>query len=196
MVDVPKPFHMQGSEELPPQVTNAAQDERSIDIGSIQTNPSISEYRFSTFSSHVTISSFTDYAEYVQTGKGLFSKARIDPDGRIIISLDLKRQLPDLPPDYAPEVHEFGIDKSKWMEYPSMNIVIMIVGSRGQRFFDKEYLCLEPISQATYNLMWLSASVFFKTDIAFESLPMRHSAPSFTMLALNSSTSAEIHRSS
>ncbi|KAJ3889776.1 glycosyltransferase family 1 protein [Lentinula edodes] len=116
MVDAPKPFHMQGSEESPPQVTNAAQDEH--------------EYRFSAFSSHVTIS-FTDYAEYVQTGKGLFSKARIDPDGRIIISLDLKRQLPDLPPDYAPEVHEFGIDKSKWMEYPSMNIVIMIVGSRG-----------------------------------------------------------------
>ncbi|KAJ3846924.1 glycosyltransferase family 1 protein [Lentinula lateritia] len=113
MGDATKPFHMQGSEESPPQVTNAAQDEQSIDIGSIQTNPSI------------------NYAEYIQTGRGLFSKARIDPDGRIIISLDLKQQLPDLPPDYAPEIHEFGIDKSKWMEYPSMNIVIMIVGSRG-----------------------------------------------------------------
>ncbi|KAJ3732112.1 glycosyltransferase family 1 protein [Lentinula guzmanii] len=112
MSDTTRPFHMQGLEESSLQASNA-QDEHYIDIASIQTDPKI------------------DYVEYTQTGKGLFSKARIDPDGRIVVSLDLKQQLPDLPPDYAPEVHEFGIDKSKWMKYPSMNIVIMIVGSRG-----------------------------------------------------------------
>ncbi|KAJ4479995.1 glycosyltransferase family 1 protein [Lentinula aciculospora] len=113
MSDTKKPFHMQGSEEYSPPVGDATQAEQYIDIGSIQTDPKI------------------NYAEYIQTGKGLFSSARIDPDGRIIVSLDLKKKLPDLPPDYAPEVHEFGIDASKWMQYPLMSIVIMIVGSRG-----------------------------------------------------------------
>jgi sterol 3beta-glucosyltransferase len=93
--------------------SNAPEDQPFVDIGSIQTDSSI------------------NYAEYIATGSGLYSKARVEPDGRIVISLDLKQRLPDLPPDYAPEVQEFGVDKSKWMEYPSMCIVIMIVGSRG-----------------------------------------------------------------
>ncbi|KAJ3716120.1 glycosyltransferase family 1 protein [Lentinula raphanica] len=108
MNDTRKPFHMQE-----PESSSSTQDEYYMDIGSIHTVPKI------------------DYAQYTQSGKGLLSKARIDPEGRIVVSLDLKQKLPDLPPDYAPEVHEFGIDKSKWMRYPSMNIVIMIVGSRG-----------------------------------------------------------------
>ncbi|KAJ4479996.1 glycosyltransferase family 1 protein [Lentinula aciculospora] len=80
---------------------------------------------------HDQANSEINRAEYTQTGKGLFSKARIDHDGRIIVSLNLNKELPDLPPDYAPEVHEFGIDALKWMEYPPMSIVIMIVGSPG-----------------------------------------------------------------
>ncbi|KAE9401511.1 glycosyltransferase family 1 protein [Gymnopus androsaceus JB14] len=107
MSDPMKPFHMQESEDATSRRSSSSsrKDGQFIDIGSIQTEPKIS--------------------------KGLFSKARVEPDGRIVVSLDLKQQLPDLPPDYAPEVQEFGIDKSTWMEYPSMSIVIMIVGSRG-----------------------------------------------------------------
>ncbi|KAF5392333.1 hypothetical protein D9757_001426 [Collybiopsis confluens] len=66
-------------------------------------------------------------------GNGLHSRARVESDGRIVVYLDLKQQLPDLPPEYAPEVQEFGVDKAEWMIYPSMSIVIMIVGSRGRR---------------------------------------------------------------
>lgn len=48
-----------------------------------------------------------------------------------MISLDLKERLPDLPENHAREVKEFGVDE-KWQDYPPMNIVIMIVGSRGE----------------------------------------------------------------
>jgi hypothetical protein len=72
-----------------------------------------------------------DYAEYKAAGKGLSSFARIDDDGRIIISLDLKQKLPDLPKDYAKPVEEFALDEQTWRDVPQMNIVIMIVGSRG-----------------------------------------------------------------
>lgn len=65
-------------------------------------------------------------------GEGLASMARVTEDGRIVISLDLKKQLPDLPPDYAKDVEEFAVDDSTWTNVPAMNIVIMIVGSRGK----------------------------------------------------------------
>ncbi|KAJ6500720.1 UDP-Glycosyltransferase/glycogen phosphorylase [Mycena sanguinolenta] len=85
-----------------------------VDIGSIQTDPNI------------------NYAEYKSTGKGLSSMARVLPDGRIVISLDLKQQLPDLPAEgRAQDIEEFAVDKTQWRKYPSLNIVIMIVGSRG-----------------------------------------------------------------
>lgn len=64
-------------------------------------------------------------------GKGLASSAEVTPDGRIVISIDLKKKLPDLPKDYANPVREFAIDKSDWSGAPPMSIVIMIVGSRG-----------------------------------------------------------------
>lgn len=57
--------------------------------------------------------------------------ARVLPDGRIVISLDLKQKLPDLPEDHAQDIREFAVDKTEWKKYPSLNIVIMIVGSRG-----------------------------------------------------------------
>jgi sterol 3beta-glucosyltransferase len=72
-----------------------------------------------------------DYAEYKAAGKGLASFARVSDDGRIIISLDLKQKLPDLPKDYAKPVKEFAFDEKTWRDVPRMNIVIMIVGSRG-----------------------------------------------------------------
>ena len=72
-----------------------------------------------------------DYARYSSFGKGLSSIASLSPDGCIDLSLDLKKDLPELPKDYAREVAEFGVDKREWSHYPHMNIVIMIVGSRG-----------------------------------------------------------------
>ena len=52
-------------------------------------------------------------------------------DGRITVSINLKKALPDLPPDYARDVKEFAIDEVRYREVPPLNIVIMIVGSRG-----------------------------------------------------------------
>ena len=74
---------------------------------------------------------YQDYGEYVSSGKGLKSLATIGPDGQISLTFDLKQHLPDLPTDHAREVEEFAIDQTQWRDYPSMNIVIMIVGSRG-----------------------------------------------------------------
>ncbi|KAH7911918.1 glycosyltransferase family 1 protein [Hygrophoropsis aurantiaca] len=89
------------------------EEDNSVDIGSIRMDPNI------------------EYAEYQASGQGLSSSARISDDGRIIISLDLKKKLPDIPLDYAREVREFAVDDKTWKDVPSMNIVIMIVGSRG-----------------------------------------------------------------
>ena len=72
------------------------------------------------------------YAEYEAIGKGLASFARVSEDGRIVISLDLRQKLPDLPKDYAKEVNEFAVDAQAWRDVPRLNIVIMIVGSRGE----------------------------------------------------------------
>ena len=66
-------------------------------------------------------------------GRGLDSRARIDPDGSIVISLNVKESLPDLTSDHADEVEEFAVDKSRQGQVPKMSIVVMIVGSRGTR---------------------------------------------------------------
>ncbi|KAK0441415.1 UDP-Glycosyltransferase/glycogen phosphorylase [Armillaria borealis] len=70
------------------------------------------------------------YGRYIAAGKGLRSSAFIAPDGRISVSLNLKHELPDLPEDHGPDVKEFAVDR-EWNRFPKMNIVIMIVGSRG-----------------------------------------------------------------
>ncbi|TRM59795.1 glycosyltransferase family 1 protein [Schizophyllum amplum] len=72
-----------------------------------------------------------NYSEWKAIGKGLASAARVAPDGRIGVTLDLKESLPDLPEDHAYQVAEFGVDEGNWQSYPKMSIVIMIVGSRG-----------------------------------------------------------------
>ncbi|KAH7928152.1 glycosyltransferase family 1 protein [Leucogyrophana mollusca] len=89
------------------------EEDTLVDIGSIRMDPSI------------------DYAEYQATGQGLSSFARVSDDGRIIISLDLKKKLPEIPIGYARDVREFAVDDKAWKDVPCMNIVIMIVGSRG-----------------------------------------------------------------
>jgi sterol 3beta-glucosyltransferase len=89
------------------------QDARFVEIGTIETKPK------------------TKLAEYTATGKGLGSIARVTSDGRIVISLDVKKDLPDIPTGHAPYVEEFAVDKSQWSEFPKMNILICIVGSRG-----------------------------------------------------------------
>ncbi|RDB19239.1 Sterol 3-beta-glucosyltransferase UGT80A2 [Hypsizygus marmoreus] len=90
-----------------------ASDDAVVDLGSIQTDPKI------------------NYAEWKSTGKGLTSLARVTEDGRIVISLNLAQKLPDLPKNYARDVKEFAVDETEWRHYPRMNIVVMIVGSRG-----------------------------------------------------------------
>ncbi|QRW00852.1 glycosyltransferase family 1 protein [Ceratobasidium sp. AG-Ba] len=114
------PYHMReepGDNVVPndPQVDlhNVPEDTTKITLGSIQTNPAI------------------NYAAYKAMGKGLASSAEVTPDGRIVISLDLKKKLPDLPKDYANPVREYAVDTQEWCTAPSMNVVIMIVGSRG-----------------------------------------------------------------
>ncbi|CAG8556610.1 15952_t:CDS:10, partial [Acaulospora colombiana] len=84
-----------------------------------------------------------DYISYATSGRGLASSAKITDDGRILVSLDLKKALPDLPKDYANPVREFAIDPALEKHLsgiieppeireggmiPVMNIVIMIVG--------------------------------------------------------------------
>ncbi|KDQ59788.1 glycosyltransferase family 1 protein [Jaapia argillacea MUCL 33604] len=90
-----------------------------VEIGTIDTNPKV------------------DFAEYTSSGKGLASSARVTSDGRIVVSLDLRKHLPELPDDgssYAQDVKEFAVDEKvegKEGDVPRLNIVIMIVGSRG-----------------------------------------------------------------
>ncbi|KAG7094782.1 hypothetical protein E1B28_005597 [Marasmius oreades] len=71
------------------------------------------------------------FAHYTKAGRGLESNACIKRDGSISISLKVKKRLPDLPSDHAKGVHEFAVDKDGWKNVPKLNIVIMIVGSRG-----------------------------------------------------------------
>ena len=72
----------------------------------------------------------TDYAKFVSAGKGLELAARVSNDGRISVKFDLKKGTANISHDYAVSVKEFAID-SQWKDCPRMNIVIMIVGSRG-----------------------------------------------------------------
>ncbi|KAJ3506956.1 hypothetical protein NLJ89_g6575 [Agrocybe chaxingu] len=72
-----------------------------------------------------------NYSQYVSQGKGLTSVASISQDGRISVRFDLKDtdSIPDISRNLT-DVEEFAVDQ-EWRDYPSMNIVIMIVGSRG-----------------------------------------------------------------
>lgn len=95
---------------------------------------------------------------YETDGPGMSSKAQLDGLGRISVLLyvaicnpfavpardakasraraslgsNLKRPLPDLPPDYARPVKEYAVDDSPDLVVPALSIVIFIVGSRGE----------------------------------------------------------------
>ncbi|KAG8898178.1 hypothetical protein FRC00_003165 [Tulasnella sp. 408] len=71
------------------------------------------------------------YSRYQSIGKGLASSAQLTENGQILVSLDLKKKLPELPSDHATPVREFAIDRAASDQAPPMSIVIMIVGSRG-----------------------------------------------------------------
>ncbi|CAE6434488.1 unnamed protein product [Rhizoctonia solani] len=114
------PYHMReesGKNVVPStfetDTTKHSDDTTKIEIGSIKTSPAI------------------NYASYKALGKGLTSSANMTPDGRIVITLDLHKKLPDLPKDYANPVREYAVDRVDWRVAPPMSIVIMIVGSRG-----------------------------------------------------------------
>jgi sterol 3beta-glucosyltransferase len=66
------------------------------------------------------------------SGDGLASKAQITQDGRIEVSLNLRKKLPQLPKDWALSVEEFAVDATSYRNVPKLSIVIMIVGSRGR----------------------------------------------------------------
>ncbi|KAK0227822.1 UDP-Glycosyltransferase/glycogen phosphorylase [Armillaria fumosa] len=112
------PFHMKEMDEdvpiLPKDTASSKSSDNTefVDVKNIQTDSDIS------------------YGKYIAAGKGLVSSAFITPDGRISVSLDLKQKLPDLPEDHALDVKEFAVDR-EWRRFPKMNIIIMIVGSRG-----------------------------------------------------------------
>ncbi|KAG6852494.1 hypothetical protein C0991_011514 [Blastosporella zonata] len=132
-----EPLHMQELDEdalLLPSSVESAQDAPAnttfVELGSIQTDPRISKETL-LLKRTLRLNGYSDYAEWKSTGKGLNSMARVTDDGRIVISLDLAQNLPDLPKDYARDVEEFAVDEAEWKQYPNLNIVIMIVGSRG-----------------------------------------------------------------
>jgi hypothetical protein len=85
---------------------------------------------------HTALTIPLDYAQYVSEGEGLDSIASVSPDGRISIHLDLKNDAPDMRKDHAHDVEEFAVDKTAWKTCPNMNILIMIVGSRGTSLTD------------------------------------------------------------
>lgn len=104
-------------------------------------------------------------------GKGLSSFARLTEDGRILVTLDLKKALPDLPKDYANPVREFAIDPAleKYFkspeeqptarqdgQVPKLNVVIMIVGSRGAISSETHILNVTIGLQEMYNRSWHS----------------------------------------
>jgi hypothetical protein len=110
-----------------------SEERKRTDLPSMDANDSgtpISKYH-STLRRIRAFTAFLDYSEYVTEGKGLDSAASINSDGRISLHFDLKEGMPHMPPEHAEEVEEFAVDKKGWNVCPKMNIVIMIVGSRG-----------------------------------------------------------------
>jgi sterol 3beta-glucosyltransferase len=69
------------------------------------------------------------------SGPGLDTRAELDEGGRIDLWMDLKHKLAkgaaDLPEDYAVHIEEYAVDKNA-RDCPPLNIVIFLVGSRGE----------------------------------------------------------------
>ncbi|WVQ94954.1 hypothetical protein IAU59_002044 [Kwoniella sp. CBS 9459] len=64
-------------------------------------------------------------------GPGMTSHAAVDDAGQVDITLRLHRKLPELPASFSRNVREHGVDLKDWSKCPPLNIVIFIVGSRG-----------------------------------------------------------------
>ncbi len=69
------------------------------------------------------------------SGEGLASSASITRDGRINVELEFKAKVPNLPRVEEDSGEDQTARKFTPSEFPKMNIVIMIVGSRGTRFY-------------------------------------------------------------
>jgi len=133
-------LHMQ---DVPDNVlllpTPISPEEQQTDILYIDANRTEEHHDQSIGEYHITLGRGrpkklgADYAEYTSQGKGLLSIAKLSLDGQISMSLDLKRYLPDFLPSQflTQDVDEFAVDHERWKDCPRMNIVIMIVGSRG-----------------------------------------------------------------
>jgi sterol 3beta-glucosyltransferase len=69
------------------------------------------------------------------SGPGMDTRAELDEGGRIDLWMDLKSKLAkgaaDLPEDYAVNIEEYAVDKNA-RDCPPLNIVIFLVGSRGE----------------------------------------------------------------
>ncbi|OCF44519.1 hypothetical protein I317_01591 [Kwoniella heveanensis CBS 569] len=73
----------------------------------------------------------SDPAQVSASGPGMTSHAAVDDAGQVDITLKLHRKLPELPASFSRHVKEYGVDPKDWMKCPPLNIVIFIVGSRG-----------------------------------------------------------------
>jgi hypothetical protein len=77
------------------------------------------------------------------SGPGMDTRAELDEGGRIDLWMDLKHKLTDgnvdLPENYAPDIKEYAVDKHA-TDCPPLNIVIFLVGSRGESRATEGYL--------------------------------------------------------
>jgi hypothetical protein len=102
---------------------------KRADLPSVDKNHTpISKY-YITLQRIRAFTAFLDYSKYVTQGEGLDSAASINSDGRISLNFDLKEDMPEMAPEQ--DVEEFAVDGMGWNVCPKMNIVVMIVGSRG-----------------------------------------------------------------
>lgn len=123
---------------LPTPISPEEQQEDVLYVDTNQTgdnhDESIGEYYITTVWKPGCAEFWADYTQYTSLGEGLLSIAKLSLDGQISISFDLKKYLPDFLPSQilTQEVDEFAVDREGWKDCPNMNIVIMIVGSRGK----------------------------------------------------------------
>jgi hypothetical protein len=104
---------------------------KRVKLGKVELDPNIGKLmQWAHNSIHVADQS--DFAKFTSSGPGLDSRALLDESGMINIWVDLKKPLPDLPKDYAQSVREYAVDTKASDTCPPLNVVIFIVGSRGQ----------------------------------------------------------------
>lgn len=63
----------------------------------------------------------------------------------------------DLPANYAPNVLEVDVEKPRISNVPSLNILLMLVGSRGEHFVGDRGLSMK-VSQRCMPLWWQATS--------------------------------------